>query len=160
MTVNRAPNSPKINRLSLMAIAITVGFAIAAFFLTRPEPSLQSISPIAGLMSLKATAHDAVAYEVAMTNQKPTLVEFYADWCTTCQSLAPTLQWIHNQFGDRVNFVMLNIDEPQWREQIQQFRVTGVPHLVLLNDDQTVADTFIGKVPQQILADRVADLLG
>ena len=160
MTVKPLSDTPRKNKASLLAIAVVATFAIAAYLLTLPDPSVQSLSPISGLMTLKTTTQQATPYPVAMVTPKPTLVEFYADWCTTCQALAPTLQAIHHQFGNQINFVMLNIDDPQWREQVQQFQVSGVPHLALLNSDQTLADTFIGKVPKQIIADRVADLLG
>lgn len=157
MTVNRIASSEYRN--SLMAIALVIIFAIAAIFLTRPQTDAISLSPVSGLMTLKASAQSAMPYEQAMTNQKPTLIEFYADWCTTCQSLAPTLATVHDEFEPDLNFVMLNIDDPQWRSQIQQFQVNGVPHLVLLNPNETVADRFIGKVPLSILRDRVMNLL-
>jgi hypothetical protein len=35
--------------------------------------------------------------------------------------------------GKSLNFVMIDIDAPQWQEQIQQFQVQGVPHLALVN---------------------------
>ncbi len=142
-----------------LAIALGLVVAIATVCLTHSATSLPSFSPLSGLMILKATAQDAIPYEVAIANPKPTLIEFYADWCTTCQALASTLQSVHHQFGDRVNFVMLDIDDPQWQAQVQQFRVSGVPHLALLNSDQTVAEIFVGQVPEQVLSNRVAKLL-
>ena len=144
---------------TLIAIAVVALFAIATLFLTRPGTTLQSASPVSGLVALKATAQEAIPYETALANQKPTIIEFYANWCTTCQALAPTLQSVHHQFGEQVNFVMLNIDDPQWQEPVQQFHVNGVPYLALLNADCTVARTFVGKVPQQILAKQVTELL-
>lgn len=149
--------APKGN---MWVIALITVFALAVYFLTTPDTASQSLSPVAGLMSLRAAAQTAIPFDVAVASQKPTLIEFYADWCTTCQAMAPTLQSLHHEFGDRVNFVMLNIDEPQWQGQVQQYRVTGVPHLTLLNADQTLADTFVGKVPQPVLTNRVAALLG
>lgn len=159
MAMNRLFDSRGRLGTRLIAIAVVTVFAVIACFITRPEPSLQSLSPLSGLMSLKVTAQDSTPYEVAIANQKPTLVEFYADWCTTCQAMAPTLQSIHQQMGDQVNFVMLNIDDPQWLEQIRQFQVSGVPHFALLSSEQALVDTFIGKVPKQVIAKRVVDLL-
>ncbi|NER82450.1 MAG: thioredoxin fold domain-containing protein [Leptolyngbya sp. SIO1D8] len=160
MTANQLSNNPGKTKLNLIAIAVVVLFAIAAFWLTQPDTASKSFSPLSGLMTLKATAQEAIPYSLAMADPKPTLVEFYADWCTTCQALAPTLQSVHHQFGEQINFVMLDIDDPQWQAQVQQFQVSGVPHLVLLNSDQTLVDTFIGKVPKQVIANRVAELLG
>lgn len=159
-TGNRSDKHSESHKASLLLTAIVAVFAIAAFFLTHTETASQSASPVSGLMTLKTTAQAATPYTVALNNQKPTLVEFYADWCTTCQAMAPVLRSLHQQFGNQINFVMLNIDDPQWGEQVQQFQVRGVPHLTLLHADQTIADTLIGEVPKRILSDRVMSLLG
>lgn len=159
MTVNRLSEQSGVSKRSLFAIALIATFAIAACFLTRPVTTPQSAAPVAGLMALKASAQEAIPYDLAMTNGKPTLIEFYANWCTTCQAMAPTLNAVHQQFGGNLNRVMVNIDEPQWREQIQQFGVTGVPHLVLRAGDGAIAATFVGKVPKAILASRIQAVL-
>ena len=144
-----------LKRTGAIAIGLVVIFAIATFFLTRPQAASFNLSPVAGLVALKALAHDAIPYDLAMSNGKPTLIEFYADWCTTCQALAPTLQSLHDAFGGQINFVMLNIDDPQWGQPIHQFHATGVPQLTLLKADQTIVDTFVGKVPKSILIQRL-----
>jgi thiol:disulfide interchange protein len=143
----------------MWAIALIATFAIAAFFLTRPVTTTQSLSRVSGLMTLKASAQQAMPYTLAMANGKPTLIEFYADWCTTCQSMASTLNAVHNTFDGELNRVMLNIDDPQWRQQIEQFNVTGVPHLILQTGDGAIADTFVGKVPKSVLLNRVQQTL-
>jgi thiol:disulfide interchange protein len=159
MTVNRMSATSDVNRRSLWAIALIATFAIAAFWLTRPVTGTQSLTPVSGLMTLKASAQAAMPYETAIANGQPTLIEFYADWCTTCQSMAPTLQAIHQDYGASLNFVMLNIDDPQWRAQVQEFNVTGVPHLVLRKGDGEVAETFVGKVPKSVLTTSLQPLL-
>jgi thiol-disulfide isomerase/thioredoxin len=160
MTVNRIDTPRQGAPRSWLAIALITLFAIATLILTRPpggQPS--SLSPLAGFMTLKASAQAAMPYTTAMANGKPTLIEFYADWCTTCQALAPTLQSVQDQFGTDLNWVMLNIEDPQWQVQVQAFQVTGVPHLALLEGNGAIADTFIGKVPKSVLTHRLQDLL-
>ncbi|NJN21832.1 MAG: conjugal transfer protein TraF [Leptolyngbya sp. RL_3_1] len=159
MTVHPIPTRTRFRQTYGIVIAVIGLFAIAALVLTRPMGAIAHLSPLSGLITLKASAQTAMAYGEAMANPQPTLIEFYADWCTTCQALAPTLDQIHQQFGESLNFVMIDIDAPQWQQQIQQFQVQGVPHLALVNPDQTVADTFIGKVPQSVLVNRITDLM-
>jgi thiol-disulfide isomerase/thioredoxin len=144
---------------NVLAIAIVVIFAVGAFFLTRPVAGTETVSSVSGLMSLQVAAKQATPYGQAIANGQPTLVEFYADWCTTCQAMAPTIDAVHTEFADDLNFVMLNIDDPQWQNQVEQYKVSGVPHFVLLQKDLNVVDTYIGRVPFRILANRIATLV-
>ena len=101
-------------------------------------------------MTLKTLATDAMPYEEAMLNQKPTLIEFYADWCTTCQSTSATLKKLHQQYGEQINFVMLDIDNPKWATQIVDYKASGVPQFTLTTGDQQAVATWVGKLPQSI----------
>ena len=141
-TVEGERQSPDI--FSYIAIAIALTTAIVAFWLTHIEPTSVSPSPLSGLMALKITAQQTTTYDEAIANGKPTLLEFYADWCTTCQALAPEVQHLHGQYGDNLNIVMLNIDDPQWAPQVQQYQVKGIPHLTFMQQ-QTLVATLVGQ---------------
>ena len=134
---------------ALVAILLAVWVTL---WLTRPAITAVSMTPLSGLITLKAAAAEAIPYEAAMVNQKPTLIEFYADWCTTCQSMSATVQKLHQQYGDQMNFVMINIDNPQWATQIADYRATGVPQFTLITPDQTPVRTWVGKVPAPIFS--------
>jgi len=101
---------------------------------------------------LTRMAKDSIPLDTALSNNQPTLIEFYADWCTTCQAMAPDLSALKQNYGDRVNFVMLNVDNTRWLPEVLQYRVDGIPHFVFLNaagDPQTAA---IGAQPRAILS--------
>lgn len=149
----------RLNTSLSWAVGLVVVFIAGTLFLTRPSVSTSSLSPVSGLMSLRQMAQSSMLYDDAIANQKPTLVEFYADWCTTCQSLAPTLHELQQDYADRVNFVMLDIDNPRWAAQVDQYQVTGVPEIVLLTADQQVSDIFIGRLPRSVLAEAIGQLL-
>lgn len=117
-------------------------------------------SPLSGLITLRNLAKNATPYEEAVKNGKPTLLEFYADWCSTCQGMAETIEELETQYGDRVNLVMLDIDDPQWDDLAQQYRVTGIPQYNFLDAEEHKVDSFIGKVPQRILAQTFEELVG
>jgi thiol-disulfide isomerase/thioredoxin len=104
-------------------------------------------------------AQQSVPYESALTNGKPTLVEFYADWCSSCQSLAPSIAKFHEQYGSQVNFVMLNVDDSQWRPLMQQYQVMGVPQFFFITSSRRVVKTLVGRVPESILAQLFEQLL-
>lgn len=101
--------------------------------------------------SLEAQAEQSTPIEVALANGKPTLTEFYANWCTSCQAMAPEIAEIKTKYSDSVNFVMLNVDNSKWLPEILRYRVDGIPHFVYLNrEGQTIAQT-IGEQPQSII---------
>lgn len=134
-------------------------FCGACFFFTSLDRAAASSSPLAGLAALREMSGQSVPYETAVSNGKPTLIEFYADWCTSCQALALSISQFHEQYGSEVNFVMLNVDQPQWQQQLQQYQVRGVPQFFFLKSDRTVVKTLVGAVPQQILGGWFEQLL-
>lgn len=142
-------------------IALTVlPLAMAtAIMLTQPTANIVSMTPLSGLMTLKSMAAKAVPYDIALASQKPTLIEFYADWCTTCQSMSGTVDALHERYGDRLNFVMLDIDDPQWASQIETFGATGVPQFTLLDSRQHPVETWVGKVPKPVFSNVFDHLL-
>lgn len=143
--------------VKLSAIAF---FFLLTFSFTSPAFALSFNSPssLTGLVELKQLAKQTLPYQTALKNQKPTLIEFYADWCTTCQAMAPTIKVLHDSQASQINFVMLNIDDPQWSEQIQQYKVNGVPQFTLLSSQGIPQKTLYGKVPKTILANLLQQL--
>ncbi|MGK7932263.1 MAG: thioredoxin family protein [Microcystaceae cyanobacterium] len=102
-------------------------------------------------VSLDSQAKNATPFEVAMSNHKPTLTEFYADWCTSCQAMAADLAEIKSEYQNSVNFVMLNVDNSQWLPEILRYRVDGIPHFVFLNDEGNAIAQSIGEQPKSII---------
>ncbi|MBE9059925.1 thioredoxin domain-containing protein [cf. Phormidesmis sp. LEGE 11477] len=135
--------------IALIALPLAMVTAIAC---TRPTANITSMTPLSGLMTLKSMATKAVPYDLALTSQKPTLIEFYADWCTTCQGMSSTVETLHERYGDRINFVMLDIDEPQWASQVETFGATGVPQFTLLDSHQQPIENWVGKVPKLVFS--------
>jgi thiol-disulfide isomerase/thioredoxin len=108
--------------------------------------------------SLEAQAVQAQPIDVALNNGKPTLMEFYANWCTSCQAMASDLAAVKSEFGDRVNFSMLNVDNTKWLPEVTKYRVDGIPHFVFFDTRGQVLAQAIGEQPRQILAAKLSAL--
>ncbi|NJL98705.1 MAG: thioredoxin fold domain-containing protein [Synechococcaceae cyanobacterium SM2_3_2] len=102
-------------------------------------------------LSLEELAQQSVPLAVAQANPKPTLMEFYADWCTSCQNMAPMMAEMNQEFGDTVNFVMLNVDNTKWLPEMSQFRVSGIPHFVFMDGQGSPLKSAIGEQPESIM---------
>ncbi len=152
-------DSTQPKRRFYLLAGIFILFCTISFFLTSLDRAAASPSPTAGLISLREMAQQSVPYQSALTNGKPTLVEFYADWCSSCQSLAPSIAKFHEQYGSQVNFVMLNVDDSQWRPLMQQYQVMGVPQFFFITSSRRVVKTLVGRVPESILAQLFEQLL-
>jgi thiol-disulfide isomerase/thioredoxin len=143
------PNSAPTLRNLVIAIA-AIALTVAVFFGLRAQ---------AAAPSLASLAKTATPYEVAQTNGKPTFLEFYADWCTSCQAMAPAMADLRQTYGTRVNFVMLNIDNDKWLPEMLEYRVDGIPHFVYFDPSYTPVATAIGEQPRPILADNLDALI-
>ncbi len=67
--------------------------------------------------------------EVLQQSQELLLVDFYADWCGPCQTLAPILDRVVAELDGKVSIYKVNVDKhPQLS---QQFAIRSIPHLML-----------------------------
>ncbi|ABB58158.1 thiol:disulfide interchange protein TxlA [Synechococcus elongatus] len=102
--------------------------------------------------SLASLAEQATPYEVAIANDRPMLLEFYADWCTSCQAMAGRIAALKQDYSDRLDFVMLNIDNDKWLPEVLDYNVDGIPQFVYLNGQGQPQGISIGELPRSVLA--------
>lgn len=106
--------------------------------------------------NVKAIA--AADYEAEVTRAgKPVVVDFFATWCGPCKTLAPRLDQLAAEFGDRIKFVSVNLDQAQ--ELARQLNVQGVPTLFFVGADGQIADTSVGLVSAAVLRAKLESLL-
>jgi len=94
---------------------------------------------------LKSFGELSVDPEIAFTNDKPTFMEFYAEWCEVCKEMAPQVSALKNEYEKDINFVFLNVDNQKWGNYIQKFSVNGIPQVNLFDKKGNLISTFIGK---------------
>ena len=94
---------------------------------------------------LKSFGELSVEPEIAFKNDKPTFLEFYAEWCEVCKEMAPKVSALKDEYEKDINFVFLNVDNQKWSKYIQKFKVNGIPHVSLFDRKGNLISTFIGK---------------
>ena len=107
---------------------------------------------------LKSFGELSVDPEIAFTNNKPTFLEFYAEWCEVCKEMAPQVSALKDEYEKDINFVFLNVDNQKWGSYIQKFAVNGIPQVNLFDKKGNLISTFIGKQDEIKIRESIENL--
>ena len=80
-------------------------------------------------------------------SEQPVLVDFYADWCAPCRSLAPVIEELAEEYQGKAKICKVNID--QARDLAAQFHVMSIPTIILFNNGHQEVDRMLGPVPKE-----------
>ncbi|MEB3265321.1 MAG: thioredoxin domain-containing protein [Cyanobacteriota bacterium] len=129
------PDASLGRRERMMLAALAALLAVALLWLRG------GISAEAPLDALARRSPDPAT---ALASGKPTVVEFYADWCEACRAMAPAMVDLERRSHDQLNVVLLNVDNPRWQPDLERYGVNGIPHLELFNSGGTSVGHAIG----------------
>ena len=89
-------------------------------------------------------------------NDKPVIVNYWAEWCGPCRQVAPVLEAIAQEHGDKVNVVKLNIEEnPQ---TAQKYGIMLIPTLNVFSGGEVVKQV-VGAKSKSALLKELADFI-
>jgi thioredoxin 1 len=102
------------------------------------------------------TVTDADFETAVLKSDKPELVDFWADWCCPCSQVAPILDQIKAQHGDKITFMKMNVDENPVTPAT--YRVTGIPTLNVYQNGEVVRQ-IVGAKPKAALLNELRDFI-
>tara|TARA_B100001250_G_scaffold253217_1_gene217734 strand:- start:93 stop:668 length:576 start_codon:yes stop_codon:yes gene_type:complete len=82
---------------------------------------------------LDLLAKNSLEPEIALSNGKPTVFEFYADWCEACKAMAPDMVEAEKLNTNKIDIVLLNVDNSRWFDLIDKYEVNGIPQLTFFD---------------------------
>ena len=72
------------------------------------------------------------SFHQIINKAQPVLIDFYADWCGPCKTMAPILKQSKDELGEAVSIVKIDVDKNQ--ELATKYQVKGVPTLMLFKN--------------------------
>jgi thioredoxin 1 len=91
-----------------------------------------------------------------LQNDKPVIVDYWAEWCGPCRMVAPVLEEIANEYGDKIDVVKLNIDENPAISQ--RYQIMAIPTMSVFSGGQVVKQ-IVGAKPKSALLRELADYI-
>ena len=142
---------PALNKNIKVIIVLLVAFIIIFLFLFRNLF-------FEATYLLKSFGDLSVDPEIAFINNKPTFLEFYAEWCEVCKEMAPKVSSLKKEYENDINFVFINVDNQKWEKYIRKFNVNGIPQVNLLDRNGNLIFTFIGKQEEIKIRESIAQI--
>ena len=91
---------------------------------------------------------DQTFQQEVLDNEKPVLVDFWAEWCGPCHAVTPVLERIVEERADELKLVKVNIDEEQGLAQ--RYGVSSIPLIILFRGGEPAA-AAVGAMPKGAL---------
>jgi thioredoxin 1 len=107
-------------------------------------------------MSAAVAVTDANFKAEVLDSEVPVLVDFWAPWCGPCRMVAPVVDEIAAQYGEKIKVVKVNTDENS--AIATEYGIRSIPTLMIFKGGQKV-DMVVGAVPKTTLSNTLQKYL-
>ena len=95
-------------------------------------------------------------FETLLKEDKPLVVDFWAEWCGPCLMIAPIISELAEEYAGKINIGKMNVDENS--EIVGQFGIRNIPTVLFFKNGELV-DKHVGAAQKSILEDKLKSLL-
>jgi thioredoxin 1 len=103
------------------------------------------------------TVTDDSFADAVLGSDKPVLVDFWASWCGPCKQVAPVLEEIASENGDKLTIAKMDIDANP--STPRDYQIMSIPTMILFSGGKPVKQ-IVGAKPKAALLEDLADYLG
>ena len=111
-----------------------------------PEPQTPTPTPFPTAIPVSARMQATDPHTVELASGKHQLIEFFAFWCGYCKSMAPIIHEFESIYGEEINFIYLDIDDPATKDLKKQLGYQVQPHFLLLDEEGNIIHQWVGLV--------------
>ncbi len=73
-------------------------------------------------------------FQEIINQNKPVLIDFYADWCGPCKMQTPILQELKQKMGDEISVIKIDVDKNQ--RLAAQYQIRSIPTLMIFRNGE------------------------